>query len=199
MFFGNITALLQESVQRMMAYSSIAHVGYFLVGYAGLALLAGVNAHWAMMGIVIHYMAYSMAKVGIFSGLSETREKLGGVTLNHLKGLSKRMPITAASMTVLLLSLMGMPPLLGFWGKLYLFASVVYRSPLLVLLALVNSAISVAYYARVIKAIYFEAPEKEEKIAEPWEQVAALLATAFLTIILGLGVLPYVASLASTY
>ena len=89
MFFGNLAALLQDDAQRMMAYSSIAHAGYFFVGFAGISALAGLDPKWAMMGLLIHYAAYSLAKVGIFAGLEEVKEKVGGVMLSDLSGLGK--------------------------------------------------------------------------------------------------------------
>ncbi|MCD6511759.1 MAG: NADH-quinone oxidoreductase subunit N, partial [Thaumarchaeota archaeon] len=185
MFFGNLAALLQDDAQRMMAYSSIAHAGYFFVGFAGISALAGLDPKWAMMGLLIHYAAYSLAKVGIFAGLEEVKEKVGGVMLSDLSGLGRRMPITSSMLLILLLSLMGAPPLLGFWGKLYLFASVVGLSPLLALLAILNSAISVAYYARVIKAMYFS-PGDYERIPERGWPLYSIIASAILTVLLGL-------------
>jgi len=185
MFFGNLAALLQDDAQRMMAYSSIAHAGYFFVGFAGISALSGLDPKWAMMGLLIHYAAYSLAKVGIFAGLEEVKEKVGGVMLSDLSGLGRRMPVTSSMLLILLLSLMGAPPLLGFWGKLYLFASVVGLSPLLALLAILNSAISVAYYARVIKAMYFS-PGDYERIPERGWPLYSIIASAILTVLLGL-------------
>jgi len=185
MFYGNLGALVQESAQRLLAYSSIAHAGYLLVGFAALSPLKGMVREWALAGLAMHFAAYSIGKAGVFLALTVIRGE-GGVKLEDLKGLGKADPWLAGSFTVLLLSLMGMPPLIGFWGKLFLFASVVFATPWLTLIALLNTAISVAYYVRIIKAMYFEKGEAEVKVKEGPARIAVIVA-AILSLVLGLG------------
>lgn len=185
MFYGNLGALVQESAQRLLAYSSIAHAGYLLVGFAALSPLKGMMRDWALAGLAIHFAAYSIGKAGAFLALTVIHGE-GGVKLEDLKGLGKADPWLAGSFTVLLLSLMGMPPLIGFWGKLFLFASVVFATPWLTLIALLNTAISVAYYVRIIKAMYFEKGVAEVKVRRGSARRAVIVA-AVLSLVLGLG------------
>lgn len=193
MTYGNLGALVQNDVQRMIAYSSIANAGYFLVGFAALAPLPGMRRDWALMGIAIHIVAYVLSKVGSFTLLSMVRESLGTTVMKVFRGLSLTAPASSASFIILLLSLMGMPPLLGFWSKVYLFASVVYYAPWLALIALLNTVVSIAYYARIIRAVYFDRPEeKPGGVVQHREQVAVLLITAVLSVLLALGVLQVV-------
>ncbi len=193
MTYGNLGALVQDNAQRLMAYSSIAHAGYFLVGFAGLAAISGMRPDWALMGLAMHFASYAFGKVGSFTALAAVKEKLGGVMLSDLKGLGKKMPYTAAGFTTLLFSLMGMPPIIGFWSKLYLFASVAYAAPWLALIALLNTVISVAYYAKIIKAMYFEEPETPGRIGEPPELASVVVVAAIISVVLGLGALQLMA------
>ncbi len=156
MFYGNITALLQGELQRLLAYSSIAQAGYLLVGIAGLSLVPGINKDWVYYGIAFQLIAYAFAKTGTF--LTARTVRAAGeapAKLEALAGLYQEHPVLAASFATLILSLMGMPPLAGFWGKLYLFLSVVAAAPWLTAIALINAGIAAAYYARAIKAVYF--------------------------------------------
>lgn len=189
MLYGNLGALLQNNTQRLLAFSSIAHAGYLLIGFASLAPVAGSIPAWGLAGLITQYAAYSLAKVGSFLTLSIVKEVKGSTELETLKGLGREDPVLAGAFTVLLLSLMGMPPLLGFWGKLYLFASVAFSAPWLTAIALLNTAISVAYYARIIKTMYFESGRIEMHSAKADLKAArrAVIVTAALSVLLGLG------------
>ncbi len=186
MFYGNITALVQNNAQRILAYSSIAHAGYLLIGIAAIAPIEGIVREWAIYGLLLQYMAYSLGKVGAFLTLAGVRKTRGRALLEDLRGLGRRDPVIAVAFTMLLLSLMGMPPLIGFWGKLFLFASVAFAAPWLTLIALLNTAISVAYYARIIKAVYFEAGGREGVVFHTTLRQAVIVA-AILTVVFGLG------------
>ncbi|MFZ8855156.1 MAG: NADH-quinone oxidoreductase subunit N, partial [Thermofilaceae archaeon] len=129
MTYGNVTALLQRGFQGLLAYSGIAHAGYILIGLSALPL-QGEARLLALYGLLMQLIAYSFAKTGLFllarmlrpAGASPSR-------LDDLRGLSGADPGSSAAALVLVLSLMGMPPLVGFWGKLYLFLSVVQQAP----------------------------------------------------------------------
>jgi NADH-quinone oxidoreductase subunit N len=155
MFYGNITALSQTHVKRMLAYSSIAHAGYLLLGIAAMST-EGANA------IAIYLTAYTLMQVGAFGvvGLLE-KQSGGGLTLSDYQGLAKRNPWLAFIMTIMMLSLAGIPPFVGFFGKYYLFTSAV-RSGLTVyaVLAVVASLISVFFYLRLIVLMYFREAEE---------------------------------------
>ena len=185
MTFGNLVALLQKDVQRMMAYSSIAHAGYILIGFS---VIAGPESEVAYQGIALHLTTYVLAKIGIFVSLAYMARKGLDLSLEGLSGVGRKMPAISASLSMLVLSLMGFPPLLGFWSKfMYLFLSATDLAPWLALAGVLNSGISVGYYAQVIRYIYFRKPveEIEEKKADP--EVLVAIITALLTIILGLG------------
>ncbi|KXA88802.1 hypothetical protein AKJ57_06300 [candidate division MSBL1 archaeon SCGC-AAA259A05] len=168
MTFGNIVALIQRNFQRMMAYSSIAHMGYIFVGSAA-ALSAGRAV--GLQGIVLHLGSYAFAKIGLFIFLAYILRKGLSVQLDDLKGLSRSMPIVSVAIGIILLNLIGIPPLLGFWSKLYLFSAGIEVTPWLVLIAIINSGISVGYYIRPIRYMFFEkgsdAPNERLKDSEP--------------------------------
>ena len=188
MFLGNLVALLQSGVQRMMAYSSIAHVGYILIGLVALSL-GPEAAALGESGIAVHVLSYVLAKIGVFVALAYVLSLGLSPSLEGLKGLGKKAPLTSAMLSMLMLNLMGVPPFLGFWGKFYLFISVVSSLPWLTALAIINSAISVGYYAQVIRYMYFVEPEggieKVERATDP--QVVILAICAILLLLLGLG------------
>ncbi len=188
MTFGNVAALVQGNVQRMMAYSSIAHAGYLLVGLAAASDPAARAL--GLQGVALHMTTYVLAKVGIFVALAYLVREGVGVGLEDIRGLGRRMPTLGAAVTVLMLSLMGMPPLIGFWSKFtYLFLSVADAAPWLALAGVLNSGVSVGYYAQVIRYMYFAGGPREgmprERVGDPAVLVAA--AAAALTVLLGLG------------
>lgn len=178
MTYGNIAGLTAGTLRTILAYSSIAHVGYILVGAAALAYYAPLDptiAGMAMTGIAIQALAYGIAKSALFNltvvadDLEEARGMLGS---------SKAAGATAAT---LFLSLLGLPPLLGFWGKLYLFLAAASYSAILVAVALINSAISAGYYVRAIREL---AAEGEAPRPGP-RMIAALVLAGAATILLG--------------
>ncbi len=187
MFYGNLAALVQRNVQRMMAYSSIAQAGYFLIAFAALAYADSRSV--ALQGIGLHVTTYVLAKVGIFVGLAYFARKGFDLTLEGLSGVGRKLPLSGTFMAILVLSLMGMPPLLGFWSKfMYIFYSVMNVAPWLAFLGIVNSGISVGYYAQVIRYLFFaDPPEREIREVESDLEVYVLTVTAVLTVLLGLG------------
>jgi len=166
MTFGNVTALVQKNIQRMMAYSSIAQVGYMLmaitVAFASLSTRDYTSLYFSVGGLLIYLLAYSASKAGIFAfirGIRSGRE----VTLAGASGLSASAGAQSASFTILVLNLIGLPPLVGFWGKLLIFASAASPSlsffyiggvPWFALIGIINSVISVFYYMKVVRSIY---------------------------------------------
>lgn len=197
MTFGNIAALIQRSVQRMMAFSSIAHVGYMLVGFA--AATSGIGAIYGVQGIALHLATYVLATTGIFVALAYLNKKGFKTDLDGIRGLWKKMPVLSIAILILLLSLIGVPPLVGFWSKfVYLFISTIEVAPWLTLIAIINTGISVGYYGQIIKNIFLTQPQEEktevkESIKDP--EMIAMIITAALTIILGLGIVSVIAPL----
>ncbi len=145
MTLGNIAALTTSNFQHMLAYSSLAQAGYILVGMAALTVSysIGVDPYLPLAGIALQALAYSLAKSSLFIMAAETRGRIRGV----LRGDAA----STASVAVLLASLLGIPILIGFWGKLYLFLPASSYSILLVAIALANSGVSSAYYIRFLR------------------------------------------------
>jgi len=181
MILGNIAALAQRDLKRMLAYSSIAHAGYLLVGMA-----AGSNA--AAGAMLFYLIAYALMGVGAFCALAALTPQPGEqLVIEDLAGLAQRQPLAAAALATFLFSLTGIPPTAGFMAKLYLFGAAVDAGQIpLVVLALVTSAVAAFYYLRPIVAMYMKAPEGVALPAPPLGSAAVLLIAAALTLILGI-------------
>ncbi len=164
MTYGNFAALAQRNLKRMLAYSSIAHAGYILVGVA-TASVAADNSRAA--GAVLYYLlVYAFANVGAFAVAAWLVRDKKTDDIDDLNGLGFQEPLLAGSILILMLSLIGIPPLAGFFGKLYVFMEALdqrnptHAMPLiwLVALGLFNSVVSAFYYVRVLKAMYLREP-----------------------------------------
>ena len=178
LLFGNITAVFQQSVKRMLAYSSIAQAGFMLFA------LFSLN-NYAKQGLLMYSVAYSLATIGLFAVLVKMKD----VTFEGYNGLAKTQPVLAATNTVFLLSLAGIPLTAGFLAKYYMLASVIENGSYiwLVVLAVLFAAVSVYYYFRVIQAMYFKNGEpKTEDITGSFKTGLIVLAG----IIILVGVLP---------
>jgi NADH-quinone oxidoreductase subunit N len=144
---GNVTAVFQQSVKRMLSYSSIAQAGFMLLGVYSMNLLA-------KQGIILYFAAYGIASIGLFAVLAKFKDH----SIEGLNGFAKKQPLIAGSMLVSLLSLTGIPLTAGFFAKYYMILSVLkYGNNLwLVIIAILGAAVSVYYYFRVIQAMYFK-------------------------------------------
>ncbi len=177
---GNITAVYQNSVKRMLAYSSISHAGYML-----LAIL--ISGSMSAEAVLYYSAAYSIATIGAFSVLSIVEKQSGQVTFETFSGLAKQNKFLAFAMTVSMLSLAGIPPLAGFFGKYYLFSSALQGGYLwLVLIAVLGSLIGGYYYFKVIIAIYSKAEVEAEEIQISSLQKILLVLTIILALLLGI-------------
>jgi len=175
---GNITAVFQQSVKRMLAYSSIAQAGFLL-----FAVLAA-NSSKASEGILIYAMAYTVATIGMFSVLV----KLKDYTYDGFNGLAQKEPLLAFTAGVFLFSLAGIPLTGGFMAKYYVLLAVVQQGQFmwLVLFALIMAAISVYYYFRVIIAMYFKAGNAELSSPVTAGDKIMLVITCFIVLIIGI-------------
>ena len=185
MTVGNIIALVQESIKRMLAYSGIAHAGYLLIG-----VVAG--GELAQAGILYYLLVYAFMNIGAFGimallGKRETEY----TTLQDFKGLGLRYPILGLGMAVFMFSLAGIPPTGGFMGKLYIFSAAIESGYIwLVVLGAVNSVVSIYYYLRVIVFMYFtDAPNDETAFPSPSPAISVGLGLAAAGIMI-LGVFP---------
>lgn len=173
---GNVGALKQKSLKRMLAYSSVAHSGYAMIG-----LIAAGMAGGSLLGassVLFYIFAYAVMTVGAFGVLSllETRED-HDLTSEEIRGLGSRRPVLAAVMTLLLLSLAGIPPTVGFFGKFFLFSAALKQGLVwLAMWGVIGSVISVYYYLQPVMAMYMREPVVELKfLSRPMSQFAVLL------------------------
>jgi NADH-quinone oxidoreductase subunit N len=185
MTLGNLGALRQDNVKRMLAYSSIAHAGYLLVGVVAIAVV-GAEAR----GPLVYYLvAYTFTTVGAFGVVawigSRNDERL---MIDDWAGLASRHPAAALAMTIFMLSLGGIPPTAGFFGKFYVFRAALEKPSMvwLVVIAVMNSVVSVFYYLRVVTAMYFREVGREAKPLRASSVTAALVVAALATLLLGL-------------
>ena len=162
MTFGNITAIWQNNVKRIFAYSSIAQVGYILMGVAVIAIHPGTTiAKDGAIGILMYLTAYALMNIAGFSIIKVVESRRGGSSLKNFAGLGKTNPALSIAMVVTLVSLLGIPWTAGFFGKLFVFKSAINASLYwLVILAVVNSAISAFYYFGIVKYMYLKEPDE---------------------------------------
>jgi NADH-quinone oxidoreductase subunit N len=190
MVLGNLVAIVQGNVRRLLAYSAIAHAGYALLGV--LAVSQPVNAAQGFAALVYYMATYGLTIIGAFGVVSLVENGAGDARLSDFAGLSRRAPMVALFMMIFLLSLAGIPPLAGFFGKFYLFAAVLKADPKhlgllwLVGLAVAASAVSLYYYLQVLKQIYVnEAADTAPRIVAPLSAQLTLGALALGVLALG--------------
>jgi NADH-quinone oxidoreductase subunit N len=161
MLLGNLAAIVQSSVRRLLAYSAIAHAGYILLG-----ILA--HDRDGLASLIFYVLIYGLTTVGAFGVVSIVQDRAGGDRLSDFAGLSRRAPILSFCMMVFMLSLAGIPPLAGFFGKFYLFTAALKSTPdslgylWLIVAAIALSAVSLYYYLQVLKQIYVVAPAADK-------------------------------------
>ena len=185
MTIGNIAAIMQKNLARMLAYSSIGHAGYILIGIS-IAPFTGLGLQASLFHILNHAVmkgAAFIAVAGIVTALAVTH-------LDKIKGLGRRMPITALGLVISLLALAGVPPLSGFWSKLMLFGAAIdagsslWWAPWLAVAGVLNSALSLAYYGWIIRKMYFEG-ETEKRIKEPASIIAVMIFSIIFMVTIG--------------
>lgn len=181
MFIGNLTALMQTDVKRMMAYSSIAHAGYMLVGVAAASAL-GTGA------VLFYILAYAITNLGVFAVITAVDNEKGSTELADFKGLATRNPLYAWSLVIFFLSLIGIPITAGFFGKLFIIQATIAADMVwLALLIAVNSAISVGYYYAIVRTMFFEAADAAAPAFRPGAGIAAaVILTVVGTVLVGI-------------
>ena len=188
MTVGNVAAIMQKNLSRMLAYSSIGHAGYILIGLA-IAPFSSVG----ISGAMFHVLNHAVMKGAAFIAIAGIVTTLAVTNLDKLKGLGRKMPITSLGLTISLLALAGVPPLTGFWSKLMLFGgaieagSVAAWAPWLAIAGVLNSALSLAYYGWIMRKMYFEG-ETEKRVSEPKSIIAVMIFSIIFMV--GFGVYP---------
>lgn len=180
MTIGNLAAIGQNNVKRLLAYSSIAHMGYIMIGFV-VGRELGLNA------VVYYLMAYIAMNVGAFLVVAAVADKTGGEDIADYSGLWSRAPMMAIIMTVFLLSLTGLPPFGGFIGKFMLFAGAIKEGWIwLAVAAILNSVVSLYYYARVFKQMFLTSPDNRGAVKNSFFINLTLIITGALTLLLGI-------------
>ena len=204
MIFGNLGALAQVSVRRLLAYSAIAHAGYILLGVATMPRYGGqigtdllhlylstmVSFEQSANAVLYYIVTYGLTTIGAFGVVGVVERATGSDKMDAFLGLHKRNPLLAAVMLVLFLSLAGIPPLVGFWAKFNLFAAVLNVGAgavpfALVALAIALSAVSLYYYLQVLKRVYIMPGPDESPIRAHPVTTGVLLLIAAAVLVLG--------------
>jgi NADH-quinone oxidoreductase subunit N len=177
MTYGNFAALAQRNLKRMLAYSSIAHAGYILVGVAAISV--SIHDSKAAAAVLYYLVVYAFANVGAFAVAAWLVRDKNSDNIDDLNGVGYQEPLLATCVLILMLSLIGIPPLAGFFGKMYLFMEALDQrsssQPVtliwLVALGLFNSVVSAFYYVRVLKAMFLRSPGPK-RLAPPGRPIA---------------------------
>jgi len=186
MTLGNIIALPQTNIKRMLGYSSIAQAGYLMVGLAtvGFSPLADVVGR---SGLLFFLASYALTNLGAFIAIIAISSKLDSDLIQDYSGMGRRAPLLALALTLCLISLIGMPPAAGFMAKFYIFSGAVQHGLLwLVVIAVINSVISAYYYLRVVKVMWLGEPASKEKVPSSWALRLALSISCLGVLLLGI-------------
>ena len=170
MTVGNLVAIQQNSVKRMLAYSSIAHAGYMMMA---LPLMSQSGVY----GIMMYVFVYLFMNLGAFFVLIYVQSEFGGETFDDFNNLGWKMPFIGAVMTLFMVALTGLPPTAGFIGKFYIFAAVIEAGSeyyWLAFVGVINSVVSLYYYIRVVKHMYLVG-DRSESIGMPSSKLVTLL------------------------
>ena len=182
MTVGNVAALRQTNIKRLMGYSSIGQAGYALTGLA-------VASHTTTTGLLFFLIAYAVTNLGVFVAIVHYSNVLGSDELSEYNGLSRRSPVMALALAICLLSLVGLPPMVGFWSKVYLFLSVFDVGVVwLVVLGLLNSALAAFYYLKIVHAMYMKPPAVDKRLG-PDPSVSVAMAIAIVSVFVT-GIIP---------
>jgi len=194
MTLGNLTALSQNNVKRLLAYSSIAHAGYMLMGVAALSEMG-------KQSVMLYMLIYLVMNVGAFLVVILIAEATGSESMLDYRGMAKRQPLAALTLSIFLFSLTGIPPFAGFVGKWYLFYAIFERIPqagggwyaVLALIAALNTAVALFYYVRIVRAMYIDQPHTEPTpIKAPVFYQVVLAASAAAVLLFGVWWTPMV-------
>ena len=187
MTIGNLVAIWQNNLKRLLAYSSIAHAGYMLMGVV-------VLSNEGIAAIMIYFVVYLFMNLGAFYVVMIVANKTGSEDIEAYKGLGYRAPLVGVAMVIFLLSLTGVPPTAGFIGKLYLFAALINAKWFwLAIVGALNSVVSLYYYVRILRNMFLRDPDaSDQTIQFSTAQIIILLLLAIPTILIGLYFAPLV-------
>ena len=186
MFLGNVVAIPQSNIKRMLGYSSIAQAGYLMVGLAAIGFSPAADIV-GRSSLLFFLASYAVTNLGAFIAIIAISNKLNSDLIEDYAGMGKRAPLLALALTLCLISLIGMPPAAGFMAKFYIFSGAVQQGLLwLVIIAVVNSVISAYYYLRVVKIMWLGKPASEEKVPSSGALRVALALSCLGVLLLGI-------------
>ncbi len=189
MTVGNLVAILQNNVKRLLGYSTIAQAGYVLVGVAAVAASTpggGVDG-LGPSGVLFYLAAYAVTNLAAFFAVMAIANRTGSDQIDDLAGMAKRAPILSGVLALSMISLIGIPPTAGFMGKLYLFNAAVSSDLVwLAVVGVLNSVVSAYYYLRVIKTVYLAPAESEERITYSSPVLVAVAVSAVGILLIGI-------------
>lgn len=186
MTLGNVVAISQNNIKRLLGYSSIAQAGYILMGVA-------VSNQMGLVGVLFYLAIYIFTNLGAFICVVTASNHLGSDEIDAYAGLSERSPFLAFALTLFLLSLAGIPPLAGFMAKFYVFASAIQGGFLtLAVVAALNSAVAAFYYFKIVRLMYLTPAQNKESLAPPIPLLAALIITLAGIILIGIYPAPFI-------
>jgi NADH-quinone oxidoreductase subunit N len=185
MTVGNIVAIPQANIKRMLGYSSIAQAGYIMLGIAtmGFSQISNIIGQSSLLFFLV---GYTVTNLGAFIAVIAISNKVGSDLISDYAGMGKRSPLLALALTLCLISLTGIPPTAGFMAKFYIFGAAVQHNLLwLVIIAVLNSVISAYYYLRIVKVMWINEPKSEEKVSSSVGLRVALFISCLGVILLG--------------
>ena len=186
MTVGNIAAIPQTNIKRMLGYSSIAQAGYLMVGLAAIGF-SPVADVFGRSGVIFFLASYALTNMGAFIAIIAISNKLNSDRIEDYSGMGKRAPLVALALTLCLISLIGMPPAAGFMAKFYIFNAAVQNHLLwLVIVAVINSVISAYYYLRVVKVMWLGEAASEEKVPSSGALRLGLVLSCIGVLVLGI-------------
>ena len=185
MTVGNVTALLQTNIKRMLGYSSIAQAGYLMVGLAAMGMGSQVS-DTVRSGLLFFLLSYTLTNLGAFIAIIAISNKINSDQIDDYTGMGKRAPLMALALTLCMVSLTGLPPTAGLIAKIYIFSGAVNQGLLwLVIIAVINSCISAYYYFRVVKVMWMGEPASEDKVTSSWPEWLAIALCCIPVVIIG--------------
>jgi NADH-quinone oxidoreductase subunit N len=194
MTWANLAALTQNNLKRLLAYSSIAHVGYMLLGVVAYGSATDAAGTDGLKGILIYLLVYTFMNLGAFAVVTSLRRRdVIGDEIDDIVGLFSRAPTEAVLMLVFLLSLAGIPPLAGFWGKYFIFLSLIETGHYaLAGLAVLYAVFGFYYYMRITSAMFMRKALDGERVRAGGAMWGALWVSAAATLIIGLYPEPFI-------
>ncbi len=189
MTVGNLLALSQKNIKRLLGYSTVSQAGYMLAGVAAVSANSGSAGFIAgPQGVLYYLMGYAFTNLAVFLSVIAITHRTGNELISGLNGMGRRSPVVAMLLTVGLLSLLGVPPTVGFMSKAFVFSAAVNSGLIwLAVIGVVNTAVSAYYYLRIVRAMYFEEPSSDEPIRADLRALAATGTAAAGVAVFGIG------------